>query len=108
MKKILTTIALALIASLATAQAGVTFVVDENLSPVDDHFSMEKFQESGSEAAKSIFHDEGVPGDVHAMIAWSFADDEKFYTFTGKDVFFKTVVRAYAEHRPLVLSPDMI
>ena len=107
MKKILTTIALALIASLATAQTGVTFVVDENLSPVEDD-AIVKYQNSGAQALNGIFHDEGVPGDTHAMIAWSFADDEKFYTFTGKDVFFKTIVRAYAEHRPLVLSPDMI
>ena len=107
MKKILTTIALALIASLATAQTGVTFVVDENLSPVEND-AIEKYQNSGSQALNGIFHDEGVPGDTHAMIAWSFANDEKFYTFTGKDVFFKTIVRAYAEHRPLVLSPDMI
>ncbi len=107
MKKILTTIALTLIASLATAQTGVTFVVDENLSPVEDD-AIVKYQNSGSKALNGIFHDEGVPGDTHAMIAWSFADDEKFYTFTGKDVFFKTIVRAYAEHRPLVLSPDMI
>lgn len=107
MKKILTTIALALIASLATAQTGVTFVVDENLSPVEDD-AIVKYQNSGAQALNGIFHDEGVPGDTRAMIAWSFADDEKFYTFTGKDVFFKTIVRAYAEHRPLVLSPDMI
>ena len=107
MKKILTTIALALVASIATAQTGVTFVVDENLAPVEEN-AIEKYQSSGSKALKDIFRDEGVPGDTHAMIAWSFADDEKFYTFTGKDVFFKTVVRAYAEHRPLVLSPDMI
>lgn len=107
MKKILTTIALALIASLATAQTGVTFVVDENLSPVEDD-AIVKYRNSGAQALNGIFHDEGVPGDTRAMIAWSFADDEKFYTFTGKDVFFKTIVRAYAEHRPLVLSPDMI
>ena len=107
MKKILTTIALALIASLASAQTGVTFVIDENLSPVEDD-AIVKYQSSGAQALNGIFHDEGVPGDTHAMIAWSFADDEKFYTFTGKDVFFKTIVRAYAEHRPLVLSPDMI
>lgn len=107
MKKILTIIALTLIASQVTAQKGVTFVVDENLSPVEKN-NLEKYQVSGSKAAKSIFYDEGVPGDVRAIIAWSFSDDEKFYTFTGKDVFFKTVVRAYAEHRPLVLSPDMI
>ena len=107
MKKILTTIALALIASLATAQKSVTFVVDENLSPVEDD-AIVKYQNSGAQALNGIFHDEGIPGDTHGMIAWSFADDEKFYTFTGKDVFFKTIVRAYAEHRPLVLSPDMI
>ena len=107
MKKIPTIIILALIASQVTAQKGVTFVVDENLSPVEK-YNMEKYQESGSAALKGIFRDEGVPGDTHAMIAWSFSDDERFYTFTGKDVFFKTIVRAYAEHRPLVLSPDMI
>ena len=107
MKKILTIIILALIASQVTAQKGVTFVVDENLSPVEKN-NMENYQESGPAALKEIFRDEGVPGDTHTMIAWSFSDDEKFYTFTGKDVFFKTIVRAYAEHRPLVFSPDMI
>ena len=85
----------------------LTTIAHENLSPVEDD-AIVKYQNSGAQALNGIFHDEGVPGDTHAMIAWSFADDEKFYTFTGKDVFFKTVVRAYAEHRPLVLSPDMI
>ena len=107
MKKILTTIALALIASLTTAQTSVTFVVDEHLTPLEDAF-MEKSQSSGSKALKGIFHDEGIPGETRAMIAWSFADDEKFCTFTGKDPFFQTIVRAYAQHRPLVLSPDMV
>ena len=108
MKKTLTIIVLALVASLATAQEGVTFVVDENLSPIDEHISMEQLTRSGSSALSGIFLDEGVPGDTRAMIARSFSDDEKFYTFTGKDVFFQTIVRAYAEHRPLVLSPDMV
>ena len=108
MKKVYLAILLALIASLATAQKGVTFVVDENLSPVDNVFAIEHLQKSGSAALNGIFRDEGVPGDTHAMIAWSFSDDERFYTFTGKDPFYKTILRAYAEHRPLVLSPDMI
>ena len=95
MKKVLAIIVLALIVSLATAQTGVTFVVDEDLSPVEDD-AIVKYQSSGSNALKGIFRDEGVPGDTHAMIAWSFADDEKFYIFNGKDVFFKTIVRAYA------------
>ena len=74
MKKFFTRIVRALIASQVTAQKSITFVVDENLSPVEDNH-MESFQSSGSKAAKAIFHDEGVPGDVHAMIAWSFSDD---------------------------------
>lgn len=107
MKKTLTTIGLALVASLATAQTGTTFTVDEHLSPVAD-VSIEKYRSSGTRALKNIFRDEGVPGDTRAMIASSVGPDEQFYTLTGKDPFFQTIVRAYAEHRPLVLSPDMI
>ena len=100
MKRLLTIIALALIVSLANAQNSVTFVVDENLEPLNDKYFMEHLQKSGSEAVNGIFHDEGVPGDTQATIAWSFSNDEKFFTFTGKDPFFKTIVCAYAEHRP--------
>ena len=95
MKKVYLATLLALIASLATAQKGVTFVVDEHLTPVDNVFAIEHLQKSGSAALNGIFRDEGVPGDTHAMIAWSFSDDERFYTFTGKDPFYKTILRAY-------------
>ena len=108
MKKSFTIIVLAFIANFATAQKSITFVVDENLSPVDNNYVIDHFTSSGSSALDGIFKDEGIPGDTRAIIARSFSDDEKFYTFTGKDVFFQTVVRAYAEHRPLVLSPDMV
>ena len=90
------------------SKGNITFVVDEDLPPVDKNIHMENYMESGTRALRSIFRDEGIPGETHAMIAQSFSDNEKFYTFTGKDVFFQTVVRAYAEHRPLVLSPDMV
>ena len=90
------------------SKGDITFVVDEDLPPVDKNIHMENYMESGTRALRGIFRDEGIPGETHAMIAQSFSDNEKFYTFTGKDVFFQTVVRAYAEHRPLVLSPDMV
>lgn len=107
MKKSFTIIVLALIASLAIAQTSVTFVVDENLTPIDeDDLDMEDSQLRGSSALYGIFKDEGVLESI--WIAKSFSDDEQFYTFKGKDVFFQTIVRAYAEHRPLVLSPDMV
>lgn len=108
MKKSFIIIMLALIASLASAQNGVTFVVDENLAPFKDEDFMARLQFSGEEVIEDIFEDEGMPGDTRKWIAWSFADNEKFHAIRGKDVFFQTVVRAYAEHRPLVLSPDMI
>ena len=118
MKKTITIITLALVACMAMAQnsngilqkskGSITFVVDEDLKPIEDDYPMEESLKSGAFALYGILRDEGVPGDTHAIIARSFSDDEFFYTFTGKDVFFKTVVRAYAEHRPLVLSPDMI
>ena len=44
MKRLLTIIALALIGSLANAQNGVTFVVDENLEPLNDKYFMEHLQ----------------------------------------------------------------
>ena len=107
MKKSFTIIILALVASFASAQNGVTFVVDENLAPIDeDALDMEDSQLRGSSALYGIFREEGVLEPI--WIVKSFSDDERFYTFKGKDVFFQTIVRAYAEHRPLVLSPDMV
>lgn len=108
MRKFLAITIMVIMAGTASAQEGVTFVVDENLAPIEEIVPMESLLQSGDKALRRIFHDEGVPGDTHAMIARSFADDEKFFIITGKDVFFQTVVRAYAEHRPLVLSPDMM
>ena len=108
MRKFLAITIMVIMASMASAQKGVTFVVDENLAPIEKKYPMESYLSSGDTAIRGIFSDEGVPGDTHATIAWSFADDERFYTFTGKDPFFKTIVEAYAEHRPLVLSPDMM
>ena len=107
MKKSFIIIILALVANFASAQNGVTFVVDENLAPIDeDALDMEDSQLRGSSALYGIFREEGVLEPI--WIAKSFSDDERFYTFKGKDVFFQTIVRAYAEHRPLVLSPDMV
>ena len=107
MKKSFIIIILALVASFASAQNGVTFVVYENLAPIDeDALDMEDSQLRGSSALYGIFREEGVLEPI--WIAKSFSDDERFYTFKGKDVFFQTIVRAYAEHRPLVLSPDMV
>ena len=87
---------------------GITFVVDENLAPFDQKFPMENARVKGADAPWRIFSEEGMPDETQKIIAKSFGDDEWFYVVRGKDVFFQTMVRAYAEHRPLVLSPDMV
>ena len=56
MKRLLTIIALALIGSLANAQNSVTFVVDENLEPLNDKYILDNLQKSGSEAVNSILN----------------------------------------------------
>ena len=94
--------------AISFAQNGITFAVDENLAPFKGEDFMARLQYSGDDALEDIFEDEGVPGDTHKWLAWSFDDNEKLYCIRGKDVFFQTVVRAYAHHRPLVLSPDMM
>ena len=92
---------------VSSTEGSITFIVDENLNPIDeDDLDMEFLQSRGSRALSEIFEDEGVLEP--RWIAKSFSNNESFYTFRGKDVFFQTVVRAYAEHRPLVLSPDMV
>lgn len=116
MKRIITIICIVLVGMTGWAQTSkimsstegnITFIVDENLSPIDeDDLDMEFFQSRGSVALSEIFEGEGVVKPI--WVAKSFSNDERFYTFRGKDVFFQTVVRAYAEHRPLVLSPDMV
>ena len=92
-------------------EGSITFTVDENLAPISENaLTIEEFMTDGSRALGKfgIFQDEGVPGDTKKWVAKSFSDEEKFYIFKGKDVFFQTIVRAYADHRPLVLSPDMV
>ena len=99
---------LTLCSTTIIAQNGVTFTVDENITFDKGEDFMAHLQFSGEDAVEDVFQDEGMPGDTYKWLAWSFADNEKFHIIRGKDVFFKTVVRAYADHRPLVLSPDMI
>ena len=92
-------------------EGSITFTVDENLAPISENaLTIEEFMTDGSRALGKfgIFQDEGVPGDTKKWVAKSFSDEEKFYIFKGKDVFFQTIVRAYADHRPIVLSPDMV
>ena len=102
MKKILTIIALALSASLVIAQKSITFVVDEDLPApkttipaYDDQW-----------VAQKIVGAAGIPEELQRVVKTSFEGERIGYMAT--DNFFKCFVQAYADHRPLELSPDVV
>ena len=102
MKKSFTIIVLALIASMAIAQTGVTFEVDKDLPAPKT--KLQKYNDK--EIAKMIVNISGVPQELHRVKKTSFEGERLCYL--GDDNFFKCMVQAYADHRPLVLSPDMV
>ena len=86
---------------VAQSQGTITFVVDENLS---EPASLD--MTDGADLAEMLLRQFGIDGDSLQLIASSFADQSLAHV--GTDVFFRCLVKAYAEHRPVVLSPDMI
>ena len=75
-----------------------TFVVDENLPAPKKDMGIQ----SGDLIAKQWARENNVKNPI----AYSFKNDNLCYL--GQDIFFKFMVEAYADHRPIVLSPDII
>ena len=75
-----------------------TFVVDENLPAPQKDMGMQ----SGDLIAKQWARENNVKNPI----AYSFKNDN--LCNLGQDNFFKFMVEAYADHRPIVLSPDII
>ena len=89
--------------AISYSDEGVTFVVDSDLPEIDNKYFNTLL--NGNEVAKSILSVMESPHKSQ-IIATSFADES--LTFPEKDVFFRSIIRAYASHRPIALSPDMI
>lgn len=88
---------------LAQSEGSITFVVDENLKDVEQSF----FTYDGESLAERLIVDENVKYEAHHIIASSFADENKL-VYHGPDAFFRSIVGAYAQHKSVTLSPDMI
>ena len=56
--------------------------------------------------AKKIIGTAGISDELQHVVKTSFEGQRMGYM--GKDNFFKCFVQAYADHRPLVLSPDVV
>ncbi len=84
------------------SDGAVSFEVDGRLPA-----PKERFEFIGKEGlAQTILQEHGISPRVQHVIATGFPSGDMF--FPGPDVFFRCVVQAYADHRPLVLSPDMV
>lgn len=75
-----------------------TFVVDENLPAPQKDMGMQ----SGDLIAKQWARENNIKNPI----AYSFKNDN--FCNLGHDNFFRFMVEAYADHRPIALSPDII
>lgn len=92
---------------IAQSPGSITFEVDENLQPVGGEFSLE----DGEQIAKSLLPNPnymtGEDGKYYRAIATSFFNENNL-EYQGESPFYGTLIWAYASHRSLTLSPDMI
>ena len=82
----------------------ITFKVDENLKDLEKkvvaHYD-------GKLAAQYLLGQDGVKVEDQHVVAMSFADAQNL-RIVVKDAFYQCMVRAYAEHKSVTLSPDMM
>lgn len=81
----------------------ITFVVDENLTPGIPQRDLS----TGKSIANYLLSEEEIPYDVQRIIATSFSEENNLM-YTSKDGFYRCIVKAYATHQSVTLSPDMI
>lgn len=90
---------------IAHEKGSITFVVDENLAPVEKR---EPRLLVGEDLAKWIaMNRKSMSLGVQRIVTTSFSN-EKNLIYQGKDAFYKTLVDAYANHQSVTLSPDMV
>ena len=87
---------------IARSEGSITFVVDEKLPAPQRHFRTY----SGDKVAAYILKDEGIPQEKWKIVAGSFMADSLIAM--EKDIFFQCMLQAYADHRPVCISPDMV
>ncbi|MBQ9640719.1 MAG: DUF4419 domain-containing protein [Bacteroidaceae bacterium] len=87
---------------ISQTESSITFVVDENLPAPKKE--LRKY--GGDQIAKFILNDEQIGKELYQIVATSFGQDSLINC--GKDVFYQCIVQAYADHRAVCISPDMV
>ena len=90
---------------LSQEVGSIKFEVDANLPAIEDE-EKTLYNISSADLARSLVLRTVSYRFEPEILAYSFANEKLSYA--REDVFFYSLVRAYAEHRPFVLSPDMI
>ena len=84
------------------AQHSTTFTVDKNLPAPKGHLDIG----NGNDIACQIAGDFQPVSDTDKIVACSFGKDNLVYM--DKDPFYRMMITAFAEHRPVKISPDDI
>ena len=87
---------------LKHSKKSITFVVDKDLPAPKQQFTILP----GESIASGIVGKMNIPAYDYQIVKTSF-DNERF-CYLHEDNFYKCIVQAFADHRPLVLSPDMV
>ena len=87
---------------LKRLKGSITFVVDEGLPAPKKTFEMK----DGKAIADEIVGKTVASAELYRVVKSSFDDESLCYM--GEDNLFKCMVNAYADHHPLVLSPDVV
>ena len=88
---------------IAQEKGSITFTVDEKLRKIEKQKS---YYVEGDKIASQLIYNWHKPKEKKKIIACSFGDEQLLNL--GEDAFYQCIVRAYANHQSVVLTPDMI
>ena len=90
---------------LSKENGSITFRVDPDL-PEPTGESLSGIMRSSGRLVSVILDRSEIRGENQRVVAWGIGD--KNYASYGQHPFFKGMIDAFADHRPVVLTPDVI
>lgn len=88
---------------LSQSEGTITFEVDEGLEVIQEEYPRRHYPPTVT--IRGMLQAMQISESDFNVVAHGIPDSIQYM---GEDAFYQTLVRAYAYHRPLVISPDMI
>ena len=90
---------------LSKEKGSITFRVDTDLpEPLGESLSYK--MKNSDELVREILDKSEIRGESQRVVACGIGDEK--YAQYGHNPFFKGMIDAFADHRPVVLTPDVI